>query len=123
MIRRPPRSTRTGTLFPYTTLFRSEAACSFKDVHQQPFVALFDKPDPRRLIDKVKYVDEQHAACCIILHPKRAGRCRDDDAQESETVPVPQVERQADEAGCAVVWNSDVKGKSGSVRGRLGGSR
>src|SRR3546814_12780566 len=32
MIRRPPRSTRTDTLFPYTTLFRSEirheARCS-----------------------------------------------------------------------------------------------
>src|SRR3546814_12089632 len=27
MIRRPPRSTRTDTLFPYTTLFRS-AACA-----------------------------------------------------------------------------------------------
>src|SRR3546814_15578548 len=26
MIRRPPRSTRTDTLFPYTTLFRSEFA-------------------------------------------------------------------------------------------------
>src|SRR3546814_11259058 len=26
MIRRPPRSTRTDTLFPYTTLFRSLAA-------------------------------------------------------------------------------------------------
>src|SRR3546814_19008442 len=26
MIRRPPRSTRTDTLFPYTTLFRSEQA-------------------------------------------------------------------------------------------------
>src|SRR3546814_8568334 len=26
MIRRPPRSTRTDTLFPYTTLFRSEAS-------------------------------------------------------------------------------------------------
>src|SRR3546814_521994 len=26
MIRRPPRSTRTDTLFPYTTLFRSFAA-------------------------------------------------------------------------------------------------
>src|SRR3546814_8651008 len=25
MIRRPPRSTRTDTLFPYTTLFRSKA--------------------------------------------------------------------------------------------------
>src|SRR3546814_7684074 len=27
MIRRPPRSTRTDTLFPYTTLFRSLALC------------------------------------------------------------------------------------------------
>src|SRR3546814_17357669 len=37
MIRRPPRSTRTDTLFPYTTLFRSQvgvsssATCSFPD--------------------------------------------------------------------------------------------
>src|SRR3546814_4825347 len=29
MIRRPPRSTRTDTLFPYTTLFRSANAASF----------------------------------------------------------------------------------------------
>src|SRR3546814_12553996 len=28
MIRRPPRSTRTDTLFPYTTLFRSEGELS-----------------------------------------------------------------------------------------------
>src|SRR3546814_1852895 len=27
MIRRPPRSTRTDTLFPYTTLFRSQGRC------------------------------------------------------------------------------------------------
>src|SRR3546814_8387842 len=27
MIRRPPRSTRTDTLFPYTTLFRSQKCC------------------------------------------------------------------------------------------------
>src|SRR3546814_4823822 len=27
MIRRPPRSTRTDTLFPYTTLFRSDQGC------------------------------------------------------------------------------------------------
>src|SRR3546814_2500676 len=27
MIRRPPRSTRTDTLFPYTTLFRSPSGC------------------------------------------------------------------------------------------------
>src|SRR3546814_15717045 len=29
MIRRPPRSTRTDTLFPYTTLFRSLGGCPF----------------------------------------------------------------------------------------------
>src|SRR3546814_20957611 len=33
MIRRPPRSTRTDTLFPYTTLFRSVAA--FDEVMKQ----------------------------------------------------------------------------------------
>src|SRR3546814_16106022 len=31
MIRRPPRSTRTDTLFPYTTLFRSECAGIFNE--------------------------------------------------------------------------------------------
>src|SRR3546814_20657481 len=30
MIRRPPRSTRTDTLFPYTTLFRSADLASFR---------------------------------------------------------------------------------------------
>src|SRR3546814_18553435 len=33
MIRRPPRSTRTDTLFPYTTLFRSVEAV--EDAHQR----------------------------------------------------------------------------------------
>src|SRR3546814_5726532 len=32
MIRRPPRATRTDTLFPYTTLFRSAAALSDRDL-------------------------------------------------------------------------------------------
>src|SRR3546814_831051 len=40
MIRRPPRSTRTDTLFPYTTLFRSASA--LKDLDQT-------KPDLDRL--------------------------------------------------------------------------
>src|SRR3546814_6528072 len=31
MIRRPPRSTRTDTLFPYTTLFRSHDFCNRAD--------------------------------------------------------------------------------------------
>src|SRR3546814_19283499 len=32
MIRRPPRSTRTDTLFPYTTLFRSTGDLTIKDI-------------------------------------------------------------------------------------------
>src|SRR3546814_4415710 len=32
MIRRPPRSTRTDTLFPYTTLFRSQASSDVPDL-------------------------------------------------------------------------------------------
>src|SRR3546814_6039839 len=38
MIRRPPRSTRTDTLFPYTTLFRSSRLhvlrCDFRQLHR-----------------------------------------------------------------------------------------
>src|SRR3546814_3105534 len=34
MIRLPPRSTRTDTLFPYTTLFRSHAAFGDKPAHR-----------------------------------------------------------------------------------------
>src|SRR3546814_17551588 len=57
MIRRPPRSTRTDTLFPYTTLFRSDRGeceilaimSSTKDPYAAPTVAAintyFGKPD------------------------------------------------------------------------------
>src|SRR3546814_5851763 len=37
MIRRPPRSTRTDTLFPYTTLFRSLLTNAWQDVSKKPF--------------------------------------------------------------------------------------
>src|SRR3546814_7671401 len=34
MLRRPPRSTRTDTLFPYTTLFRSKGHGRARDRHE-----------------------------------------------------------------------------------------
>src|SRR3546814_2291829 len=37
MIRRPPRSTRTDTLFPYTTLFRSEGRTMLVVTHEMGF--------------------------------------------------------------------------------------
>src|SRR3546814_17235771 len=36
MIRRPPRSTRTDTLFPYTTLFRSEGLPDLRGDREYP---------------------------------------------------------------------------------------
>src|SRR3546814_8117175 len=41
MIRRPPRSTRTDTLFPYTTLFRS-----LQRLHDGPLTALLPAGTP-----------------------------------------------------------------------------
>src|SRR3546814_11235772 len=41
MIRRPPRSTRTDTLFPYTTLFRSELAAASLGFNLSMLLAIF----------------------------------------------------------------------------------
>src|SRR3546814_16259627 len=54
IIRRPPRSTRTVTLFPYTTLFRSHAGLlhSSRDTGTLPPIQLrgpFCGPRPRQL--------------------------------------------------------------------------
>src|SRR3546814_13357399 len=56
MIRRPPRSTRTDTLFPYTTLFRSVPA-SAGPSRAAP-TAAHDKrnPFPAQVIDNIAIV-------------------------------------------------------------------
>src|SRR3546814_9899638 len=48
MIRRPPRSTRTDTLFPYTTLFRSDFP---RRTRLMPdfMVSPFDRPITRKI--------------------------------------------------------------------------
>src|SRR3546814_16197545 len=45
MIRRPPRSTRTDTLFPYTTLFRSHALETTRDGNDHPEYWSLDQSD------------------------------------------------------------------------------
>src|SRR3546814_10081965 len=54
MIRRPPRSTRTDTLFPYTTLFRSPQVARFharpgRDARRHLAVRLYPCREERRL--------------------------------------------------------------------------
>src|SRR3546814_1410654 len=58
MIRRPPRSTRTYTLFPYTTLFRSQSG--FRGLPRDEF---FDRPGD--------HINEINA-----IHPFREGNGR-----------------------------------------------
>src|SRR3546814_2466928 len=63
MIRRPPRSTRTDTLFPYTTLFRSLA-----DAFHRIFDRILDGEDVARA------VVEQAQACIERGGLARTGR-------------------------------------------------
>src|SRR3546814_9866815 len=56
MIRRPPRSTRTDTLFPYTTLFRSLSS-TLLDIFVTP--AIFFKYG-KRSMDKLR--SEEHTS-------------------------------------------------------------
>src|SRR3546814_281338 len=58
MIRRPPRSTRTDTLFPYTTLFRSAAAATFVLLKQRIETILI-RTDPRQRLDFALIVERR----------------------------------------------------------------
>src|SRR3546814_9890794 len=65
MIRRPPRSTRTDTLFPYTTLFRSEVTQPLCDV----FCLVVDASIETQLVNDVRNLlvrasGSDHPAAC-----------------------------------------------------------
>src|SRR3546814_14178230 len=53
MIRRPPRSTRTDTLFPYTTLFRSNDGCAVIAIEQ---LRQFGRESAQGLADNVPFI-------------------------------------------------------------------
>src|SRR3546814_15542520 len=53
MIRRPPRSTRTDTLFPYTTLFRSAVTGPDAELARIADIADIESGRQRRRIDEV----------------------------------------------------------------------
>src|SRR3546814_8645537 len=63
MIRRPPRSTRTDTLFPYTTLFRSQ-----RTERREAVVARCEAVVPE--VGKVRRIEERLA----LRIPAHAGR-------------------------------------------------
>src|SRR3546814_14974906 len=97
MLRRPPRSTRTDTLFPYTTLFRSRRVldmnmdrCSGSHDEVEPFndssadvdfkVVSPYKLWPKECRDECVYLDLQgtnHTAQGVHAAPRRASRRED----------------------------------------------
>src|SRR3546814_1498058 len=77
MIRRPPRSTRTDTLFPYTTLFRSQSddgkltpeairalATSRSDIHfPKPRVVTITQPTETGQVYTIEEIQAISAIC------------------------------------------------------------
>src|SRR3546814_10262019 len=72
MLRRPPRSTRTDTRFPYTTLFRSDQGCAKHDL----------RPEERGLLnfhDDGLYQDPATQRDVDEMRPAGVGMCRSEE--------------------------------------------
>src|SRR3546814_12972154 len=114
MIRRPPRSTRTDTLFPYTTLFRSPRRAADRA-----------RGEPRR--DRRLYQAQHHREPELLdradgRRAEAAPRRRQDQARRRLDLSI-GVGRGQVGHGRAVDRKSAVSGKSVSVRVGLGGRR
>src|SRR3546814_2964309 len=77
MIRRPPRSTRTDTLFPYTTLFRSAPPDGVGCVRDARRECGDGKRRPPRRLDARQYRDDEGAVEAAGLRPRLDARTRD----------------------------------------------
>src|SRR3546814_16240077 len=112
MVRRPPRSTRTYTLFPYTTLFRS---APFADLEMH--LRLVDRAGLARPGDDIAPLhdlpatDEQRSGVRIGRHPVAAVLDEDQIAEARQ-----RVARIGDQAQKSVAWDT-----SGSERDDVGG--
>src|SRR3546814_2289590 len=74
MIRRPPRSTRTATLFPYTTLFRSQhRVVDRAAVHRLPAAVRGRRADPDGGRDRGGHAHPSQARGHQAPGPERAG--------------------------------------------------
>src|SRR3546814_7786783 len=67
MIRRPPRSTRTDTLFPYTTLFRSAHQWDYIHISCSSQHQIAGQKDSKRLC-----VQQAEAVCVICARQSRS---------------------------------------------------
>src|SRR3546814_12553591 len=115
MIRRPPRSTRTDTLFPYTTLFRSHARLEHTGRRQMRAVDEHRARafDPRA----IEIADVERHVGAILAVENQGTALAIPDAQDDERGQEIGV---GDDAG-RVARKSAVQGKRVTVRIDLGG--
>src|SRR3546814_13952659 len=144
MIRRPPRSTRTDTLFPYTTLFRSDGhifghalldrdpAGTDADRHQeqrqhdQHQRDAVDAERPGEAAEQIEMLDELPLrAADVVIRPKDdAEREFDEGRDERNPAGSVRTEEQArDRRRPRQDRKSVVEGTSGAVRVDIGGGR
>src|SRR3546814_18491417 len=79
MIRRPPRSTRTDTLFPYTTLFRSFDRGTIDAANNEMFVE-FNHRNSERINDLLKLIGRDqfhHSPLSASSHPSSTQKIQD----------------------------------------------
>src|SRR3546814_16791000 len=73
MIRRPPRSTRTDTLFPYTPLFREDrnekAVAELRQFGGRVSARVVDVREEREIVEGVAAaVEEMRRLVCVVAH-------------------------------------------------------
>src|SRR3546814_14205246 len=87
MIRRPPRSTRTDTLFPYTTLFRSLLGIAVGGAETEADgLTLADRHTPE--LDVLERVPEGDLMRAVVAHQLGHQRLRGDLAGATQGVLV-----------------------------------
>src|SRR3546814_7401903 len=87
MIRRPPRSTRTDTLFPYTTLFRSGADAHPADlaVRLPPAVRGLEDHDQRGLT-MIRNATAADIPACIAMAERMHGERSEEHTSELQSL-------------------------------------
>src|SRR3546814_1438512 len=111
MIQRPPRSTRTDTLFPYTTLFRSDRLGAAADPKALVAANGGDQKGKDRCFD---HAQDEMADADILLHHGDEQRRRDIERSEEHTSELQSLMRNSYAVCCLTKKKTNNKAKKTS---------